>query len=140
MTKESFLQKWHQIIFKKDYKLLYSILHEDIVFHTPLYLKPREGKDIVTAILASASSIFQDFKYVQELTTNNGLNYILVFEAKVEGDTVRGVDIIRIDKEGLIVEFEVMMRPIKTLAKFGNLQAEGIPKKIQELQLFNAKL
>ncbi|KAJ3363217.1 hypothetical protein HDU91_003067 [Kappamyces sp. JEL0680] len=135
----SFLALWHKAIQEKDYKLLQQLLDENVVFRTPLYLKPRKGSSLVTAILASASTIFKDFVYHRELKSDDGRDYILEFEATVEGKTVKGVDIIRLDAGGKIVEFEVMMRPVKTVARFGELQAIGIPKMIAALGL-DAKL
>jgi hypothetical protein len=38
-------------------------------------------------------------------------------QATVEGKPVRGVDIIRWNEAGKIVEFEVMMRPVKPLLR-----------------------
>jgi hypothetical protein len=130
------LATWHQIVFNKDLKLLHSTLAEDVLFRTPLYLKPRIGRDLVTAVLASALNIFQDFKYHREFLEKDSM--CLEFEATVEGKQIKGVDIIRW-KEGRIVEFEVMMRPINSLKRFGELQASGIPDMIAKLGL-KAKL
>ncbi|KAI8893468.1 hypothetical protein BC833DRAFT_569191 [Globomyces pollinis-pini] len=136
---DKFLDRWHSAVLNKDLKLLNSLLHPNIEFHTPLYLKSRKGSGMVTAILASAINIFQDFKYNREWVSQDQLNYCLEFQAIVEGKIIKGVDLIRIDESGRIIHFEVMLRPIKQLARFGELQAEGIPKMIEKLQI-NAKL
>ena len=40
---------------------------------------------------------------------------VLEFETTVEGKYVNGVDIIRCDDEGKIVEFRVMIRPLQAI-------------------------
>jgi hypothetical protein len=40
---------------------------------------------------------------------------VLEFETSVEGKYVNGVDIIRCDDTGRIVEFRVMMRPLQAI-------------------------
>ena len=40
---------------------------------------------------------------------------MLEFETEMGGKYVNGVDIIRIDEDGLIVEFRVMVRPLQAV-------------------------
>ena len=72
---------------------------------------------MVTAILAAASQVFSDFKYVREVI--DGENAVLEFEATIGELTVRGVDMIRIDDDGMIIDFEVMVRPANGLQALG---------------------
>ena len=51
------------------------------------------------------------FRYTKQVLS--GDTAVLEFETSVEGKYVNGVDIIRCDDEGLIVEFRVMMRPLQ---------------------------
>jgi hypothetical protein len=44
-----------------------------------------------------------------------GHDAVLEFQAEIEGITVNGVDMIKWDDEGKIVEFKVMLRPIKAI-------------------------
>ncbi|KAJ3074836.1 hypothetical protein HDU98_010105 [Podochytrium sp. JEL0797] len=133
-----FVSKWHQVISNHDIDLLETLLSENIVFNTPLYLKVRKGKVMTKAILASAITLFQDFKYYNEWVSQDGLNLALEFGAHISAkDTskqmgLKGVDLIQLKKEAdgkfRIVNFEVMLRPVNALQRFGELQAEGIPK------------
>ncbi|KAJ3259543.1 hypothetical protein HK103_002096 [Boothiomyces macroporosus] len=142
MSHSKALQDWHRVVFQQDLQTLRSLLDENVTFHTPLYLKPRVGRDIVTAVLAAAISNFQDFKYFREWITPDGLNWALEFEANVEERKIKGVDLIRWEiknGEWKIVEFEVMLRPVKQLVRFGQLQASKIPEVIKQMG-FKVKL
>ena len=59
-----------------------------------------------------AVSVFSDFAYHREATTADGLSVVLEFSAKVGDKRVKGIDFIRFDEDGRIVDFEVMMRPL----------------------------
>ena len=51
------------------------------------------------------------FHYTKQVLA--GDTAVLEFETRVEGRYVNGVDIIRCDDAGRIVEFRVMMRPLQ---------------------------
>ncbi|KAJ3082390.1 hypothetical protein HDU99_002833 [Rhizoclosmatium hyalinum] len=139
---QDFLEQWHKVVGSQQINILDTLLSNDIVFNTPVYLKARKGKGLVKAILASAANIFQDFKYYNEWVSADGLNFCLEFGATIDSGKegkvmgLKGVDIIRLQKESdgklRIVHFEVMLRPINAAARFGELQAVGIPKMIQK--------
>ncbi|KAJ3113615.1 hypothetical protein HDU96_003146 [Phlyctochytrium bullatum] len=131
---------WHRAVLKLDFEALKEVIHDNVEFHTPVYMKPRLGKKIVVAVLMAAASNFQNFEYEREWLSPDGLNWVLEFKANVDGKPIKGVDIIRTDKEGKIVHMEVMMRPIKGIARFAELQAEAIPRMIKEAWGPDAKL
>ncbi len=53
------------------------------------------------------------FRYVRELHAAN--EAVLEFLVDIEGIEVNGVDMIRCDDAGRIVEFKVMLRPLKAI-------------------------
>jgi hypothetical protein len=130
---EKRLELWHKCVKTQDTNLILQMLHPQVIFKTPLYLKPRIGADLVSAILASASNIFENFTYHREWISKDGLDFALEFSATVEGKDIRGLDLIKFDQDGKIIEFEVMLRPVKTTIRFGELQAKGIPIMIEKL-------
>lgn len=70
-------------------------------------------------ILTTVFNVFEDFTYHRELATADGLNVVLEFSAKVGGKALKGIDMIRFDEQGKIVEFEVMVRPMSGLQALG---------------------
>jgi hypothetical protein len=74
------LQEWHRAVFSGDGDALRGLLDTNVVFHTPLYLKPRRGAAVVALILEAAFSNFGDFRYHRETVSADHLVWILEFE------------------------------------------------------------
>ena len=71
------------------------------------------------------AQVFQDFTYHREFTAGDSVG--LEFSAKIGDLSLKGIDLIRFDEAGKIVDFEVMIRPANALAGPGpgNGQAAG---------------
>ncbi|MEH6476745.1 MAG: nuclear transport factor 2 family protein [Sneathiella sp.] len=112
---ETTLAKWHKIAATKDVQGLSKILHEDAIFHSPVVHTPQKGKALTQMYLTAAFHVLtgDDFKYVREVVSGN--NAVLEFETIVDGITINGVDMITCDDDGLIVDFKVMVRPLKAM-------------------------
>ncbi len=110
-------QIWHDFIETPNAENLQTILHDDVKFHSPFVWKPKHGKAMTTAILLTVTEIFVDFRYVREIT--NDSHWALEFEAKIGEFNLRGVDLIELDGDGKIVDFEVMIRPANALQALG---------------------
>lgn len=95
-----------------DFAALGDLLAEDVVFRSPVAFKPYDGKPIVAAILRGVGRVFTDFRYVRELADEDGRGSALVFETSVDGTSLNGIDLIRINDDGLITELTVMVRPL----------------------------
>lgn len=81
--------------------------------------KPYCGAKAVELVLATAIQVLENFKYERSLASADGLSAVLEFSASVGGKQLKGIDLIRFDAQGLMVEFEGMVRP------FNGLQALG---------------
>jgi hypothetical protein len=55
----------------------------------------------------------ESFRYVRELTGPR--DAVLEFQVQIEGISVNGVDMMKWDDEGKIVEFKVLIRPLKAV-------------------------
>lgn len=103
----------------KDLGALPALLHPDAVFRSPMAFKPYQSAQAVALILTTVFTVFSDFKYHREFISGDGLSAVLEFSASVGDRQLKGVDVIRFDGDGKIVDFEVMVRP------FSGLQALG---------------
>ena len=63
--------------------------------------------------------VFEDFRYHRELVSAEGSDVVLEFSARVGDRELKGIDMIRFDEAGKIVEFEVMIRPMSGLQALG---------------------
>lgn len=113
------LSQWHDMIHAGDLKGLPGLLDPQAVFRSPMAHTPYPGAPVVTMILNTVFNVFEDFQYHRELATADGLNVVLEFSAKVGGKELKGIDMIRFDEQGKIVEFEVMVRPLSGLQALG---------------------
>ncbi|MET0949002.1 MAG: nuclear transport factor 2 family protein [Pseudomonas sp.] len=113
------LNQWHAMIREGDLQALPSLLDPNAVFRSPMAHTPYPGAQVVTMILNTVFKVFEDFTYHRELATADGLNVVLEFSAKVGGKELKGIDMIRFNEQGKIVDFEVMVRPMSGLQALG---------------------
>jgi len=123
-TPNSHLDRWHAIVFNRDLADLQAMLAEDVVFRSPYVWRPYQGRQAAWLILANVLELFQEFAYHRELV--DGDNWALEFSARVGDLTLKGIDLIRLDGAGQIVEFEVFVRPFNGLQALGAAMAERL--------------
>jgi hypothetical protein len=101
----------------KNWEQAIECLAPDVKFNSPVAFKPFEGKEAVSGVLRAVSQTFEDFRYTDELT--NGDTHILVFRARVADKELEGIDLLRMNDEGQIEDFTVMVRPASGLMALG---------------------
>ncbi len=109
------LETWHRLVRTQDPSGLESLLAEDAVFYSPVVHTPQRGRRLAALYLGAAFRVFfnPSFRYVREIV---GLSdAMLEFETEIDGVLVNGVDLIKWDNAGRIVEFKVMLRPLKAI-------------------------
>jgi hypothetical protein len=125
------LCEWHRIVASGDLAALQALLHPDVIFRSPVAFKPYRGAPTVALILRTVFGVFSGFAYERQFASADGLDVALEFRAQVGDRQVKGVDLIRFDAGGRIVEFEVMIRPQSGLAaladEMGRRLAAAIP-------------
>ena len=94
---------------------LASIFDDNIIFKPPTYWKDWQGKEVVARILSHVGSVFKDLEYKRVLC--NDLDYFLEFSCKIGQLDATGVDMISLNKRGLIETFEVVIRPYKSVGE-----------------------
>ncbi len=124
MSAHKGLKKWHAVVAGgNDPQALAEILHEDAVFHSPVVHTPQRGRPIVTAYLTAAGQTLgnESFRYVREIVDGN--TAVLEFVTEMDGIQINGIDMIAFDEDGLIVDFKVMVRPLKAINKVWEMMA-----------------
>jgi hypothetical protein len=108
------LEIWHEIVRDCDIERFDEVLAEDCVFLSPIVHSPQIGRDLTRFYLTGALNVFNEsFHYVKEVVSPR--HAVLEFTCDVDGIMVNGVDIMTFDEEGKIVEFKVMVRPLKAV-------------------------
>ena len=106
---------WHRLVKEHDANGLDALLDEEAVFHSPVVHRPQVGKGITKRYLAAAFQVFfnESFHYVRELKVER--DAVLEFELELDGITINGVDMIKWNEAGKIIEFKVILRPLKAV-------------------------
>ncbi|PPI98486.1 nuclear transport factor 2 family protein [Nocardia nova] len=125
------MQAFRQAVEARDSAAIEALLAENVVFTSPVAFKPYPGRAITAAILRGVMRVFEDFRYVREIT--EGHDSTLIFEATVDGKHVTGADFIHTDEAGRIDDLMVMVRPLSAAnalaaamgAQFERIQAEA---------------
>jgi hypothetical protein len=109
------LATWHELVRSRNAKGLEAVLANEVVFHSPVVHTPQSGKAVTLQYLSAAFNVFfnPSFRYVRELVGER--DAVLEFQVEIEGIAVNGVDMIRWDDQGRIVDFKVMIRPLKAI-------------------------
>ncbi len=105
---------WHRVVDAHDPAGLVALLADDVVFQSPAVHAPQEGRVMTTAYLTAALTVLgPTLRYDREWYAPDGA--VLEFHADLDGVLVHGVDMMRFDADGRIVEFTVMVRPMRAL-------------------------
>jgi hypothetical protein len=96
----------------------------DIVFHSPATFHPFVGRETVTRLLEIVADTFEGFRYTDELDADGV--HALIFRAAIDGREIEGIDLLRLDRDGLIADFTVMLRPISGLLPFAQAMGEKV--------------
>ena len=94
----------------RDMAVMMDAFADGAVLHSPITFKPFEGKEAIARLLGILMQVFQDFRYTDELTAEDGTK-ALIFRTRVGERDVEGLDLIRFDDAGRIRDFTVMVRP-----------------------------
>ena|SRR6267154_6156919 len=118
------INAWHGLVDKLDVQGLDALLADEVVFHSPVVHTPQVGKAITKKYLAAAFQVlFNDsFRYVRELRGDR--DAVLEFVVELDGIAVNGVDLIKWNGAGKIIEFKVMLRPLKAVNLIHQKMAE----------------
>ena len=109
------LAAWHRLVAERDIGGLDALLADEATFHSPVVHAPQVGKDLTRRYLMAAFGVFfnESFRYVREVVGER--DAVLEFLVEIDGIAVNGVDMIRWDDDGRIVDFKVMLRPLKAI-------------------------
>ena len=143
------VDKWHDVMKSggsgAEHKLD-ELLHEDVIFYSPVVFTPQKGKEITKLYLSAASGVFSSedkpdssektnkdpdkknskFKYVKEII--NGNSACLEFETEMNGIYVNGIDLITWDEDNKITEFKVIVRPLQAVNTLHEMMGKMLDK------------
>ena len=108
---------FREAVERGDIEAAIDLLAPDVVFNSPVAHKPFEGKEATAGVLRAVFTTFEDFEYTDEL--DSGDVHALVFRARVGDKQLQGLDLLRLNADGQIGDFTVMVRPASGLMALG---------------------
>jgi hypothetical protein len=149
---EHVVEQWHRYLKGELPGGLDELLDEDVVFYSPIVFTPQRGKAVTTLYLQAAAVALPGdtasgpigggttgggttdlsgdgagaFRYTKKVL--DGDTAVLEFETTIDGKYVNGVDIIRCNDAGRIVEFRVMIRPLQAVNAVHRQMGETLEK------------
>jgi hypothetical protein len=124
------LESWHRMVAGGDLSGLPALVAPEAVFRSPVAHTPYASAAAVVLVLKTAYQVFEHFTYHRQLATDDGLSVVLEFSASVGDKQLKGIDFIRFNENGKIVEFEVMVRPLSGLQALGAAMGARIGDRI----------
>ncbi|HKX54845.1 MAG TPA: nuclear transport factor 2 family protein [Xanthomonadales bacterium] len=117
------IHAWHEFVASRDPGALRQLLAEDVVFHSPVVHRPQPGREITMVYLLAAMKVLgnDQFHYLREIIGER--HAALEFSTIVDGVEINGVDLIEWNDAGQIVDFKVMVRPLKAINTLHALMA-----------------
>lgn len=109
------IEGWHAAARARDLSAIPRLLAADVVFHSPVVHTPQRGREMTSMYLAGAMQVLgnEHFRYVREILGER--DALLEFQTEIDGVAINGIDLIRFDEAGRILEFKVMVRPLKAI-------------------------
>ena len=132
------LKRWHTMIEEADLGDLPALVHAQACFRSPMAFEPYASGQAVVFILRTVYDVFRNFRYHRQLFSEDGLDVVLAFSAEVGGRQLKGVDMIRFDEQGLIVDFEVLVRPLSGLQALGEEMGRRVGDALPQWKLSRA--
>ncbi|WP_170342318.1 nuclear transport factor 2 family protein [Ruegeria arenilitoris] len=130
------IERMQEVVAKGDESLIHELLAEDVQFLPPTYYSTWTGRAPVAAVLGHVGQVFSEFRYRRIM--GDGKDWALEFRCKVGELDAVGVDLIKLNDDGLIQTFEVAMRPYKTVGALREAMMARVMKDPRFLEFRNA--
>jgi hypothetical protein len=133
------LAGWHRFVATGHPDLLAPLLAENIIFRSPFVQSPIPGHAATLLVLTTVVQIFENFCYHRSFIAGPH-DAGLEFSANIGKWQLKGIDLIQFNPAGEMVEFEVMVRPIKALQALGEEMGSRIGPQLALLKQATAPL
>lgn len=106
-----------------------GLLAENIVFNSPILVRPIEGREVIAAIFAQSSSTRGSGSYTAEFKLDDRTTF-LRWVGTMDGHKIESFEIIVDDEQGLIVERTIALRPFPAVKLFRDAMYASLKDKL----------
>ena len=102
-----------------DHERLIASLSDDVVIRVAVHDAPMQGKETADFLFSVLAEELADFRLTDEIIEGNSA--VVLFEAAIRGHAAQGLNVVRLDDDGLVRELTVFFRPLETLQVVGEV-------------------
>lgn len=128
MSHSPVIEAWHEVVRSRDMAGLKRLLADDVVFHSPVVHTPQRGQAITFQYLMGAMHVLNNASFRYEREIIGAHDAVLEFATEIDGILINGVDLIRWNDAGQIVDFKVMVRPLKAVTMLHQKMGEMLDR------------
>jgi hypothetical protein len=106
-----------------------EMLAENVVFNSPILVRPIQGREVIAAIFAQSSSTRGSGTYVAEFKLDKRTTF-LRWVGTMDGHKFESLEVIVDNEQGLIAERTVALRPYPALKLFRDAMYAALKDKL----------
>ena len=106
-----------------------ALLAENVVFNSPILVRPIEGREVVAAIFAQSSSTRGSGTYTAEFKLDERTTF-LRWVGTMDGHKIESLELIVDNEQGLIQERTVSLRPYPAVKLFRDSMYAALKDKL----------
>ena len=106
-----------------------ELLSENVVFNSPILIRPIQGRDAVAAIFAQSSATRGSGAYTAEFKLDARTTF-LRWQGTMDGHKIESFEVVVDDEDGLIVERTVALRPYPAVKLFRDAMHASLKDKL----------
>ena len=107
-----------------------TILAADVVFHSPVLIRPIEGRTVVAKIFATSTTL-REGAYTGEWKLDDRRS-LLRWKGEIQGHELECLDLIEEDGQGLIVDRTLAFRPMPAAKLFRDAMRSALGSAIPD--------
>lgn len=106
-----------------------ELLAENVVFKSPILIRPIDGRDVIAAIFAQSSSTRGAGAYTAEFKLDERTTF-LRWEGTMDGHKIESLEVIVDNEQGLIEERTIALRPYPAVKLFRDAMHASLKDKL----------
>ncbi len=106
-----------------------ELLAEDVVFNSPILIRPIGGRDVIAAIFAQSSATRGSGAYTAEFKLDERTTF-LRWVGTMDGHKIESLEVIVDNEQGLIVERTIALRPYPAVKLFRDAMFASLEDKL----------
>ena len=106
-----------------------ELLADNVVFKSPILIRPIDGRDVIAAIFAQSSSTRGSGAYTAEFKLDERTTF-LRWEGTMDGHKIESLEVIVDNEQGLIEERTIALRPYPAVKLFRDAMHASLKDKL----------